>query len=59
MRIEWDRVATLAVSLGAAVPPGLEGYRLWKRRRYLAVAGIAVVILLVLGAPFVLLFFGT
>ena len=58
MMVEWDRIAILVVSTCAAIPPGLEGYRLWKRQRYLAVAGVATLILGAVGAPLLLLMFG-
>lgn len=56
---EWDRLAMLGVGLLVSLYTGRDGWRLWRRGKYLAVAGVAVLILAAIGLPIALALFAT
>ncbi|MFZ5823308.1 MAG: hypothetical protein ACOY94_03000 [Bacillota bacterium] len=37
---DWDRLVIILVGAGVSIYTGLDGYKLWKRERWLAVAGV-------------------
>lgn len=56
---DWDRLAMLVVGAAVSIYAGLDGWKLWKRRKYLAAAGTGVLILAAIGLPAALAFFAT
>ncbi|HYG56572.1 MAG TPA: hypothetical protein VD902_00690 [Symbiobacteriaceae bacterium] len=51
---EWDRVAMIAVGLLVSCHTAYHGWKFWKKRRYLAVAGTVLLVLSAVGVPIAL-----
>ncbi|HEY3366251.1 MAG TPA: hypothetical protein VGK74_14450 [Symbiobacteriaceae bacterium] len=51
---DWDRLAMVGVGLLVSIGPGIQGYKFWRRRRYRAAAGTAVLIVAAVAVPVLL-----
>lgn len=56
---DWDRPAIMAVGLAVSIFIWFDGYRYWKQRRLLPVAGVVILTLIALGVPIALTLFAT
>ena len=57
--LEWDRYAIIGVGLFVVLYTCWDARKLWKRRRYLALVGVALLVLGTLGVPLALVVFGS
>jgi hypothetical protein len=56
---DWDRLVMIAVGVLVSIYTGYQGRSFWRRRQYLALAGIGVLILGAIAVPVVLALFTT
>lgn len=54
---DGDRLAMLGVGVLVCIYAGIDGYKLWRKRKYLAVPGVGILILGALGVPIALALF--
>lgn len=51
---DWDRLVIILVGAVVSIYAGIDGYKLWKRERWLGVAGVALLIVGAIGVPVLL-----
>lgn|GEM_PF-2266273 len=56
---DWDRWVMVLVGLLVSAYAARDGWRLWKKRKYLAVTGIGILILGAVGVPALLALYAT
>lgn len=56
---DWDRMVMIGVGVLISLYTARDGWRLWKKSRYLAVAGVVLLILAAIGVPVALALFAT
>ncbi|MDF2630695.1 MAG: hypothetical protein K0R39_4526 [Symbiobacteriaceae bacterium] len=56
---DWDRLVMVGVGALVSIYTGAEGLRMWKKKRYLAVAGVILLMLGATGTPILLALFAT
>lgn len=56
---DWDRLAMVGIGALVSAYTALEGWRLWKKRKFLAVAGVILLIAAATGTPILLALFAT
>jgi hypothetical protein len=56
---DWDRLVMIIVGAAVAIYTGIDGWKLWKRKNWLAVCGIGLLMLSAVGLPIMLAMFAT
>ncbi|HYF78960.1 MAG TPA: YgaP-like transmembrane domain [Symbiobacteriaceae bacterium] len=56
---DWDRLVMVGVGALVSAYTGVEGWRLWKKKKYLAVAGVVLLMAGATGTPILLALFAT
>lgn len=56
---DWDRLVMVGAGALVSAYTATEGWRMWKKRKYLAVVGVVLLILGATGTPILLAVFAT
>lgn len=56
---DWDRLVMVGVGALVSLFTAVDGWRLWKKKKYLAVAGVVVLVVAATGTPILLALFAT
>lgn len=56
---DWDRWVMVGVGVLVSAYAARDGRRLWKKRNFLAVTGIGILVLSAIGVPVLLVLFAT
>lgn len=59
MMQDWDRLAMILVGFLVSLYTGWAGWKFWRKRNLLAVAGVIFLILSAIGLPVILVLFAT
>lgn len=56
---DWDRLVMMGVGVAVSVYAGIDGYRLWRRKKYMAAVGVGILIFATIAVPVALALLAT